>query len=87
MLNFFNEILSNNELLGSNLGYKYINIAGKTVYIMGYKEILVFTNETMSFKVTGKKILSVKGVDLSLKEMDGEIAMICGSISVVEVVG
>ena len=87
MLNFFNEILLNNEILGSNLGYKYINIAGKTVYIMGYKEILVFTNDTMSFKVSGKKVLTIKGVDLSLKEMDGEVAMICGLISVVEVIG
>lgn len=87
MLNFFNEILSNNEIIGSNLGYKYVNIAGKMVYIMGYKEIVIFTSDVMSFKLSGKKVLSVKGVDLSLKEMDGEIAIICGSISVVEVIG
>lgn len=87
MLNFFNEILSNNEIIGSNLGYKYVNIAGKMVYIMGYKDIVTFTSDIMSFKLSGKKVLSVKGVDLSLKEMDGEIALICGSISVVEVIG
>lgn len=87
MINFFNDILSNNELFASNLGYKYLNIAGKMVYIMGYKEILVFTSETMSFKLAGKKVLSIRGADLSLKEMDGEIAMICGLISVVEVIG
>lgn len=87
MLNFFNEILSNNELLSSNIGYKYLNIAGRMIYVMGYKDILVFSNEIMSFKLHGKKVLSVKGVDLSLKEMDGQIAMICGLISIVEVIG
>ena len=87
MLNFFNEIISKNELLNSNLGYRYINLAGKTVYVMGYKEILVFNSDTMSFKVAGKKVLTVKGADLSLKELDGEVAMVCGFISIVEVLG
>lgn len=59
--------------------YKYINIAGKLVYIEGQKGIVGLSKDEISFKVH-KKVCTIKGTDLYIKYYDNSTAVVCGSI-------
>ena len=68
-----------------NIGYRYVNLGGRAVFVMGYNEILQFNNDWIILGLSKKRKIHIKGVDLSIKEMDKTSLLISGYVSVVEV--
>lgn len=65
--------------------YRLVNISGKVLYIEGHTGINLLGNKEMSFKVK-KKILTIRGENLTVKYFDKSTAMILGKIVQVEVI-
>lgn len=68
------------------VGFRYLNLGGKVVYIIGFKNILKFSSGEISFKINNSTIIAVKGNNLYIKEMDSNSAMVCGEITSIEAV-
>lgn len=65
--------------------YRLVNISGKVLYIEGHNGINVLGQNEMSFKLK-KKILTIKGEDLTVKYFDNSTAVVLGRIVQVEVI-
>ncbi|MGN1227729.1 MAG: YabP/YqfC family sporulation protein [Christensenellales bacterium] len=86
MINLVNEMLEKISFTGESVGYRYLNLGGKVLYLIGFKSVVKFSNVEITFKINNSTIISVKGANLYIKEMDTTSAMICGEISAVELV-
>lgn len=84
MINLVSELLENISISNQSIGFRYLNLGGKILYLIGFKSVLKFGKNEITFKIDNKTIISVKGEDLYIKEMDNCSAMICGSIFSVE---
>ena len=84
MINLVNELLSQISLTKENIGFRYLNLGGKVVYIIGFKSIIKFSATNITFKINNSCILSVSGENLYIQEMDTSSAMVCGQIKIVE---
>ena len=80
MINLVNELLSQISLSTENIGFRYLNLGGKVLYLIGFKSVLKFSSSDITFKIDNNTIISVIGENLYIKEMDTTSAMICGSI-------
>lgn len=85
MLFMVEEILSRAGIELDSIGYRYINLGGRVVYIMGYVNILDFGQDTMVFDLSQNKKLVIAGVDMDIAEMDDTGVIIRGSIRSIEV--
>lgn len=81
-----NELLERISLTQEIVGFRYLNLGGKVVYIIGFKNILKFSSGEISFKINNSTIIAVKGNNLYIKEMDSNSAMVCGEITSIEAV-
>lgn len=80
MLNIFNELLSKFPFLKDKRNYKYINLNGKLLYVMGFRRIIKYENEEIVLKVINGELLNITGKDLSIKDMEKTSITICGDI-------
>lgn len=65
--------------------YRYVNVAGKYLYIEGHKGILLLSDDEMVFKLK-RKNLSVNGTDLQIKLFENSTAVVSGNIINVKVI-
>lgn len=84
MINLVNELLERVSLGCEEIGYRYLNLGGKVLYLIGFKSVVKFSSEEITFRINNAIMITVKGVGLYIKEMDTTSAMICGEIKAVE---
>lgn len=84
MINLVSELLERVSLGSEEIGYRYLNLGGKVLYLIGFKSVVKFSSEEITFKINNATMIAVKGVGLYIKEMDATSAMICGEIKAVE---
>ena len=84
MINLVNELLSQISLTSENIGFRYLNLGGRVLYLIGFKSVIKFSGTVITFKIDNTTIISVIGENLYIKEMDTNSAMICGWIKSVE---
>lgn len=65
-------------------GYKFINFAGKALYVEGFTSIILLESEQIILKLK-KGRLKVLGSTLSIKDLNFGQLMIKGNLSLVEV--
>ncbi len=65
--------------------YRLVNISGKVLYIEGHTGINILGQNEMSFKLK-KKVLTIKGDNLTVKYFDKSTAIVLGRIVQVEVI-
>lgn len=65
-------------------GYKYINFAGKALYVEGFTSIILLESEQVMLKLK-KGRLKVLGCGLLIKDLNFGQLMIKGNITLVEV--
>lgn len=75
MFNFFNEFTLSKELKG----YRYVNINGKQVYVQGFKNLLLISDEKIILKVDDKEI-EILGTNLNIQELGNKVILINGNI-------
>ena len=88
MFSFLEEINDFLELpmTSTITGYKYVNLAGKLLYVQGYKDILSFSQEDVTLKLKDGE-LKIKGKNLNIKELNLNSIVIEGKIAIVEQIG
>lgn len=65
--------------------YRLVNISGKVLYIEGHTGINILGQNEMSFRLK-KKLLTIKGENLTVKYFDNSTAIVLGRIVQVEVI-
>ena len=60
--------------------YRYINYAGKKVYVQGFKSLLIFNEEEISLKIKNGE-LSIFGANLKIEELGRDTVLISGNIN------
>ena len=88
MFSFLNEINDFLELpmTSTITGYKYVNLAGRLLYVQGYKDILNFNEHEIVLKLKEGE-LKIGGKNLNIKELNLNSIVIDGKIILVEEVG
>jgi sporulation protein YqfC len=88
MFSFLQEINDFLELpiTSTVAGYKYVNLAGKLLYVQGYKDILSFSELEVILKLKEGE-LKIKGKNLNIKELNLNSIVIEGKIAQVEQIG
>lgn len=86
MLQFFNEI---NDLLEVPLTsvageYQYVNLAGRAVYVQGYKDLLTFEDNKIGLKLKEGELM-ITGKKLVIKDLNINSIVVEGIIQKVEV--
>lgn len=86
MLFMVEEILNRAGIELDSIGYRYINLGGRVVYIMGYINILDFGQDIMVFSLSQNRKLVIAGADMDIAEMDDTGVIVRGSIRSIEVI-
>ncbi|MDD4211273.1 MAG: YabP/YqfC family sporulation protein [Clostridia bacterium] len=88
MFNFLGEINDSLELPLTSVfsRYKYVNLAGKMIYVQGYKDILNFDEQEVVLKIKEGE-LKIVGKNLNIKELNLNSIVIEGIIILIEEVG
>lgn len=84
MINLVNELLSRVSLNAEDVGFRYLNLGGKVLYLIGFKSVVKFSSEEITVKINNSTLVTVSGSGLYIKEMDATSVMICGVIKAVE---
>ncbi len=86
MIDFFDEIskMTNLPLELINQGYRYVNFAGKSLYVAGYKKIIVLSKDEVVLKLP-KGRMKVVGQDMVIKDLNLSQLILVGKIISVEV--
>lgn len=86
MIDFFDEIskMTNLPLDLINQGYRYVNFAGKSLYVAGYKKIIVLSKDEVVLKLP-KGRMKVVGQDMVIKDLNLSQLILVGKIISVEV--
>ncbi|MBQ8749390.1 MAG: YabP/YqfC family sporulation protein [Clostridia bacterium] len=86
MINLVSELLDKISLSSESVGFRYLNLGGKVLYLIGFKSVLKFSSNEITFKINNSTIITVRGDNLYIKEMDASSAMVCGEIKAVEAI-
>lgn len=65
--------------------YKYVNVAGRYLYLEGHFGILMLSDDEIVFKLK-KKAIHINGSDLKIKSFENSVAVVSGKIINVKVI-
>ena len=80
MMNEIEKLMSD---AGASVGYRIVNLGGKSVYVEGIKSVISLSESEMQFQLK-KGLIIISGTNLKIKYLDLSTCTITGEIRVVE---
>lgn len=83
-MSMMKEIENLMQEVGTSIDFRTINLGGKSLYVEGIKSVIELSSEQVQFQMK-KQVLSVLGIDLSIKYLDVSTCVLKGKILKVEI--